>query len=297
MKYLIALSVLGLQSAAYASGFAPPSGPPTVSETLLSKDFPFITGFFQSLKEVTISGEKITLVPKEGTGEIPTARLCATHSLDDQRFEKLRSITFTAISRAPSAKAKSEFGGTTTIGSDQILMFANVPDLRDPGGSSINARAVIETVFADPSRKTNRSIETGVSKNKVVLSSNDTKSTNAQAEYNFLQLSIEVMAENEGHPELAKEMAAVQVSAKAYSTETLIEDSFFAYEDSIARSSSESIYTYNVSDESNIKATKPPEKVENKKELTVCWYPNNYSSVTTEPAELFNPTLTLEYLK
>ncbi len=278
-----------------ASNFALAAEPKVETYSLKNGGLKFAPTYQQCLAEIKQTDSRIQLLPEAKDGakcSIPYAILCSEIKLSEENFKKLVSIDVSAQSKIPSAAKKSRYGGTTTIGSDRFIVTADFPNPDTASSDAYQFRSDIDAVSTDPNTKSNQRISTAFKKNDV--ETGGARSIRSTSEINSYH-SVRVFAFLKTREDFL-ESASIQVpprisvsSSSSFADREIARDDYTADRDGAGSLDMDSELLFDSAGGSS-KADKAVDR-----KISVCWSPNNYSSVTNDPAELIDPLVELRY--
>ena len=247
----------------------------------------FKASYQQCLTEIKQTADRIQLIPakSEDNMGIPYAVLCAEVVIPPAKFEKLSSIGFTTGSKVPSAGESSGYGGSTTIGSNTVRITADFPDYHKKGNHySVSASAGVTTV--DPNRKSTSHLSIDIAQNGKEETTEETGLRTEAQKYQYVSLFMYTKTQ-EGFEFMRAIDPTVEVSlSSSLATQEIAGD---LYEHEAVTSELNATGTLRMSKVANSEPSDKPAKI------SICWSPNNYESITMEPAELIKPELVLRY--
>jgi hypothetical protein len=241
----------------------------------LGKGLDFHSTYSQMVREVRVESDRILIIPEfapEGWGG-PQGSFCAKVRLSPDEFSRLRSVEFIGGARVPSAGRGRGFAGKLGIGSDGIEIEADFPD-PSPGGDRYRVRALTSLSSVKPAKHSGLTLGLDLARNGNFV---DTKNAMVQLEsqkYHYVRFSMH-LENSELHTELTSTLSQQEIADSVY-----VDPAVTSY----------AVVKSNVRIPTDAPRIPPHERIGG---LKVCWRPNNTNSVTTKPAELINPRVTL----
>lgn len=255
-------------------------------ELSLGKGLEFKVSHKQDVEKVEVSEDRITLIQSKDA-QISSVRACAHVSLKDSEFNRLESILFTTGSLVPSANLKSKYGGSRTgIGSNDISITADFPDELNKGNTyKVDLTAALSST--DPANKSSARLSSTISKNGEIETESESSNELKSERYNFVKMVMTVQ-DREGFEISWSVPPKLLGMIESYMKPTDLEHEFL---------DTPLEYSTMAFVESKLKLSNTEGNAEVPKEgkISVCWRTNNYSSITTEGAQLLRPKLTLKF--
>lgn len=265
--------------------------------SLKNGNLKFVPEYQQCLQEIKQTDSRVQLIPEisKGNTGIPYVILCADVRFSDEKFQKLARIKVMGQTKIPSATLKSGYGGTTTIGGDQITVTTDFPSPDVTSHDFYQVSATIDVVSTDPNARSSQSMSISFDKNGTSTGNKQSNHSVSQIDkYHAFSFHIDLKTTEGGF-----ESPAIPISPRiaVFHSSAFSDHEWEQYKlhyfstEGLSPTAMWSELPIEKSETSSTSAKVTEHKV------SVCWSPNNYTSITMDAAELLNPEVELTYNK
>ena len=252
----------------------------------------FVPTYQQGLHQIKQTDSRIQLIPMGGEMQIPFAVLCAEVKLSEKNFQKLSMIKIDAQSKVPSAQRASPYGGTTSIGSDRLVVSVDFPNFYGDAQDSYKIGASFDVTSVDPNLSSTQNMAISFDRNTVdVGGQRSASSMSPIGKYHSMGF-FAFLKTKEDHLELPSTAVSPRIYVSTSSSFSDHEAAQGDYSSYLKRFSSLDLRSelLMAKGQSPLTPSQPSGH-----RISICWKPNNYSSVTMEGAELIEPIVELQY--